>query len=234
VVHESVALFRDVADLHINLLSVTSAKILTAAVPFYVTTRLVDHDVHKNFYDSACHKNINQVNEHACNAVEKGAFVGVVACSSLAFLASDEELRITSRIFMLGAITGLWAKNVIKHGQFHGGLRPWNEHFSSEKQSCGGFPSGHMFEASYMLTVYGLEYGRKAAIPLGLFAAAMFGVSISCNRHYVSQLVAGTAFGALYGFAAHKTIQKRLAERCSLDFCMANGGAPAVRLSWNF
>jgi len=225
---------KETVELHRNLFSVESVRILTACAPLYVTARSVDHKLHAKFYDEKLHKNVNQPNAAACEAVEKGAIIGVVGLSSLAFFSSDEELRITSRIFAIGAASGLCAKNVIKKMRFKAGLRPWHEDFSSKERSYGGFPSGHMFEAAYMTTVYGLQYGLKAGIPLGIFSSAMLGMSIACNRHYASQTVAGVALGVMYGLAAHQLIERKIVEETSIDFCSDDRGLPAVRLAYYF
>ena len=91
-----------------------------------------------------------------------------------------------------------------------------------------------MFEAAYMTTVYGLQYGIKAGIPLGIFSSAMLGMSIACNRHYTSQTVAGIALGVIYGVAAHQLIERKLIEETSIDFCYDSRGLPNIRLAYYF
>lgn len=225
---------KETIELHRNIFSIETASILTAFAPAYVTTRSIDHKVHEKFYDRKFHKNLNQPDENLCNAIEKGAVIGVAGLSSFAFFSSDEQLRITSRIFAIGAVSGLFAKNVIKKIHFEAGLRPWNEHFSSEKRAYGGFPSGHMFEAAYMTTVWGLQYGIKAGIPLGIFSSAMLGMSVACNRHYTSQTIAGVALGVIYGVAAHQLIERKLVEESSIDFCYDSRGLPNIRFAYYF
>src|SRR3546814_2989372 len=43
----------------------------------------------------------------------------------------------------------------------------------------------------YMTVLYGLRYGVKAAAPIGIFGTFLGVTFLNCNRHYLSQLVAG-------------------------------------------
>jgi membrane-associated phospholipid phosphatase len=207
-------IFEDAFDLHCNLFSMTTLKIGVATVPLYLIARLSDRHVHQQFYDATDHTNKKQLPTTVTKVFEKGGDAGIILLSSLALFANDPCLRTTGRVFAIGAASALIAKDIIKTFQTNAALRPWNQYFSKEQRAYGGFPSGHMIEATYMLTVWGLGYGWAAAVPLGLFAAGMFGVLVNSNRHYASQVVAGAGLGAAYGFAAHKVIHNRLPDCC--------------------
>ena len=227
--------FKEIVYLHEYLFTPDTIKIMTAALPFYLSSRMIDENIHSHFYDPSCHKNIRQLPDSFTKAVEHLAFYGVVGLSSMAVWGPRADLRTTGRIFAVGAISGLYLKDFIKSFKSNGNLRPFNQNFSPTCRSQGGFPSGHMFEAAYMATVFGLQYGLGAWIPLSLFSGAMFVVSVNANRHYVSQVFAGAALGIIYGVAASKTIDDSLnggiwdvGIRCDSQ------GNPAVQVAYNF
>jgi membrane-associated phospholipid phosphatase len=132
--------------------------------------------------------------------------------------------------------------NLIKKFDVHmvgkGCLRPWNEHFSSVQRARGGFPSGHLATVSYAATLYGVRFGPKWGVPLGLLTAAV-GVSfLNCNRHYISQILAGVGLGAIYGVAASKQVDFRLARnyeaRLQTKLDVDQRGCPAMKIGVNF
>lgn len=227
-------LVEEAIRLNLNLLSLDTIKVITAFTPFYLATRMADSSIQNNFYDAKHHRNINQMPNSFINAINKGCDLGILSLSSLAFLAFDEKLRITARIFAIGALSALYAKDFVKKMQVNACLRPWNEKFSSKKQSYGGFPSGHMIEATYMLTVWGLQYGPKAAIPLSLFTALSFGVLVGSNRHYASQAIAGVGFGVAFGLAAHRLINTKISETVQCNFSLNTNKEPTIRLAYAF
>lgn len=229
----AVNIVKEAIQLNLNLISLDTVKVFTAIIPFYLATRMTDESVHRHFYDSSCHRNINQMPHSIINTVNKCCDAGIVTLSSLALLAWDKQLRLNARIFAIGALSALYAKDFVKKIRVKGCLRPWNEHFSSEKRAYGGFPSGHMIETTYMLTFWGLEYGLKAAIPLGLFSAVSFGVLVGSNRHYVSQAVAGIGFGVAFGFAAHRLAKAKISELfdCSVSI---NNQVPTFSVGCSF
>ncbi|OQA35639.1 MAG: PAP2 superfamily protein [Candidatus Dependentiae bacterium ADurb.Bin331] len=189
-----------------NLFSVDSIKVITAALPFYLSSRMIDEELHAHFYDRENHKNRRQIPSGFVNAIEKGSFAAVLFCGSFCIWSPNYHVRTVSRMFTMGVVSGLYAKDLIKCAKTNVNLRPWNEHFSKHKRAHGGFPSGHMFEVSCLATTYGLEFGKRAWIPLGLFTGLVFAVSVNANRHYISQVFAGAALGAIYGIAIHKAI----------------------------
>jgi len=227
-------LVEEAIRLNLNLISMDTIKVITAFTPFFLATRMADESIHSNFYDKKSHKNNNQMNQNFITAINKGCDLGIISLSSLAILAWNDQLRLTARIFAIGALSALYAKDFVKKLHIKACLRPWNEHFNAEKQSYGGFPSGHMIEASYMLTVWGLQYGLKAAIPLGIFAGLSFGVLVSSNRHYASQAVAGAGFGVAFGLAAHRLITTKISETMQCNFRINEQKEPTFCVAYNF
>lgn len=226
------SLIREGAYIQYHLFDRDSLKVFTACTPAYIISRITDHHVHACFYDAAHHKNKHQLPDTVCKVLGKSGDVGIIALSSLAFFSSQEELRIIARIFGIGAASALITKDLIKQVHSQANLRPWNEKFSCTHQAQGGFPSGHMIEASYLATFWGLYGGMKVAIPAALFAGLMFGVLVNCNRHYASQVVAGAGFGIAYGIAAYKTAQFTI-EQEKKDFVLDYSGS-GMKVSYFF
>lgn len=225
--------FKDALAINLNLFSLDSVKVLVATTPFYIGSRFIDQRIQKRFYDPSRHKNINQMPSTFCKVIEKGAFGMVLGLSSLAIFGRTEHARVTGRVYGLGAISALLGKKLVKEFKFEGGKRPWHEKFSCERRADGGFPSGHMVEAAYTATVFGWQYGYKAAIPLGMYAGVMFGVSINRNRHYVSQVVAGTAVGIIYGIAASRVIDCHMKD-IRLQLTTSECGRTEFAMSYHF
>jgi hypothetical protein len=206
----------DAVFLCVNLFSVDSAKIITAFTPFYLITRRTDESIQNHFYDPTCHKNCHQLPKACYNIARHGIAVPMVGLSSLAIFSSDPDLALTARMLAIGLPLVQSGKDVIKTLEFKCCLRPWHQDFSKERRSTGGFPSGHIANVSYMASLFGIRHGPAWAVPLtafGLFVAANF---LVCNRHYLSQLVAGAGLGLIFAVAASKVVDTKL-ERWSLE-----------------
>jgi hypothetical protein len=207
----------DAIRLNANLFSVDSAKIITAVIPFYLITRMVDEPVQNNFYDPCCHKNVNQLPK-ACSALARhGVAVPMIVLSSMALFAKDPDLRLTGRMVAIGLPFVQSGKDIIKNLDFKCCLRPWHEDFSRKKRSCGGFPSGHLATMTYMTALFGMRHGPAWGIPLGVFGTFVAVNFLACNRHYLSQLVAGVGLGLLFAVAASKVVDTKLAEQWSFE-----------------
>jgi membrane-associated phospholipid phosphatase len=215
------------------LFTADTAKIVTAFTPFYLITRNIDEDLQSRFYDPAHHKNMNQFSDTCHKIAQYGVGIPMVGLSSFIF-SSDEDLRQTALLFAIGLPFVHSGKNILKKIKSKSCLRPWNEHFSREKRSMGGWPSGHMANVIYGATLFGLRHGPKWAIPIGLFAAFVLVDFINCNRHYLSQMIAGAGLGVIYAFAANKVIEKKLSDTFSLGMLSDNEGRPALRVAWLF
>lgn len=224
----------DAIRLNLNLFSVDSAKIVTGVMPFYIGTRFLDEKLQCHFYDPAHHKNINQF-PHAAHALAKsGVAIPILFLSSAYFWGWNDDLRYTGWMTGIGIPFVQSGKDVIKKARAKGCLRPWHEDFSKEKRSSGGFPSGHMANIAFMTTLWGIRHGPKWAVPIGLFGVFVMVDFINCNRHYVSQLVAGVGLGVLYGVAASKVVDKKLDEKWNIQLGASKQGDPCLQLSYRF
>lgn len=224
----------DAIALQWNLLSTTSAKIITGCIPWYLYARQMDERIQSNFYDPSSHKNTNQLPKQ-CHSIAKNAVaLPMIGLSSLALFARDEDIRTTARLFAIGLPFVHSGKDAIKKWRSTCCLRPWHEEFSSKERSSGGFPSGHMANVTYMTALFGMRFGPKWGVPLGLFSAFVFVDFINCNRHYLSQMIAGMGLGLLYAYAAHAVIEHKLNYDWSVWVEPGGCGLPMARVSYHF
>ncbi len=224
----------DVAKLHKNLITWDSFKIISTMFPFFIATRMIDEKIQNCFYNACCHKNICQM-PHWCKDIAKYSLAVPITLFGLeALFSSDDDLRTTGRVFLIGMPFVIFGKDLIKRAKFDACLRPWNQYFSCKKRAHGGFPSGHMAEASYIAILYGLRYGPKYAIPLGLMATFLGAAFLNCNRHYTSQLIAGVGLGAMYAVAANRLIDEKLEESLHLTVACDRNGSPCINVSYDF
>ncbi len=227
-------IFCDAGLLLKNLFSVDSAKVITGFVPFYLLSRMHDEKLQVHFYDSSCHKNINQFPKHCHSIAHYGIGVPMVVLSSLAIFANDEDLRLTGRMFAIGLPFVHSGKDIIKKLRFKSCLRPWHENFNRHHRSSGGLPSGHMANVMFMASLFGMRHGPAWGVPLGLFAGFVFADFVNCNRHYLSQLVAGAGLGLIFAVAASKVVDKKLSDRCAFSCGVDSYGAPCAQLCYRF
>jgi len=227
---------KDVLLIHKNIFSWDSYKILLLTFPFFIGTRMIDEKLQRCFHEHSCHKNINQPPKWCRELARWSIGIPIILLGTQAFLSRDEELRTTSQIFLTGIPFVLLMKDLIKKFRFEANLRPWHEDFSAEERSTGGFPSGHVAEATYTAVMYGMRYGPKLAVPLGGIAAFVGVTFLACNRHYLSQLIAGAGFGAMYAVAANKLVDSKLNENKDLNVnrSINEQGGPTLSLSYRF
>lgn len=224
----------DALMLNLNLFSIDSIKIVTGVTPFYLASRMVDERIQDNFHDHTHHKNIRQLPKKCHDIAHYGIGVPMVVLSSLAFWGWNEDLRMTARLFAIGLPFVQSGKDIIKKLRFKSCLRPWHEDFGKDKRSAGGFPSGHMTNVVYMTTLFGMRHGPAWGIPLGLFSSFVFADFLNCNRHYLSQLVAGAGLGVIFAFAANKVINQKLEAQFSFDCIPDNTGGTSFKVSYRF
>lgn len=239
--HENIlgGLWRDIVDLNkYALFSADTFKVIATTFPLYVGARMFDEDLQKAFHRTCCHKDINQA-PHWCYVLSKyGLGVPMATLGLMALVSQSAEFRTTGRIFLIGMPFVLSGKDIIKKFRFDANIRPWCDKFSCFNRAYGGFPSGHMAEISYMTVLYGLRYGLKAAAPIGIFGTFLGVTFLNCNRHYLSQLIAGVGLGTLFALAADKVIDNRLAKiynkhfQCGYD--TDSRGQPAFKMAYLF
>lgn len=226
---------KDMFLLNKNLIAWDSFAIIASMFPFFIGSRMVDENIQRYFYDPVHHKNIRQLPHWCHDACKLMIGAPILLLGSQAFLSKEYEMRETSRMLLLGLPFVIWGKTLIKKFKFDACLRPWNEKFSCEQRAYGGFPSGHVSEATYTAVLYGMRYGPAYAIPLGLLAATIGLTFVGCNRHLLSQVVAGAGLGAIYGVAANRVIDDKIhAHNLSLELSVANNGKTMLGLSYRF
>lgn len=225
---------KDIFLLHKNLISWSSLKILSVAAPFYVITHAFDDHIHSCFYDEDRHKNMNQLPRGCSTFASKGMAVPIAIFAYCAFFSRDEQLRTTSYVSLLGMPFVIIGKDIIKSWRAEHCKRPRSEWFRKDKCYYGGFPSGHMAEAIFMTVLFGMRYGPRAWVPLGVWAAYVFGSFVNCNRHFVSQLIAGGALGAMYALAGHKLVDSKLIQNIDFSGGISPRGELMVRAGFKF
>ena len=203
--------------------------ILTLFAPLYIGGRMVDDEVHAGFYDSAYHKNIDEPCDWLkdCSGFHFGSlFFPSYVIGALAQFSDDENTRITGGMVYSGIVGALLTKEVFKQIQM--GVRPLNQHYDPCNRVYNGFPSGHMVAASYLAVLFGMRLGPKWGIPLTFMALLIGGMTIACNTHYTSQVVAGAAVGAVFAVASSQVADIKL---CRLRKClhMRAGVSPSRR-----
>lgn len=225
----------EVIGIHRCLFDWDTLKIFALAFPACIGARMIDQDLQSCFYDWHHHKNKHTPPDWCHTVAEWAVAVPITFFGLQVFLGKDNEFRETNLTFLIGMPFVISGKDIIKNIRFDACLRPWNEKFGCEKRSSGGFPSGHAAEGAYMAVLYGLQYGPKFAIPLTLLTVGVSAIFLTCNRHYLSQLVAGVALGAMYGVAAHKFVQtKKIKRNIHFNMSVNENGGPAFSLAYTF
>jgi len=227
----------DVIKINLGLFSWDSLKVFVITAPFFAGARMIDEKLHNCFFD---HKNKKNRNEPAqwCKEVARlsiGIPIGLLGTQ--AFFSRDENMQTTSQVFLTGMPFVLLAKDIFKEQlNFDLCKRPYHQVFAKEQRKFGGFPSGHLAEATYMAVLYGMRFGPNYAIPLGSVATFVTIVFLSSNRHYLSQMIAGAGFGAMYALSANRLIDSKLAKKHEMQLGLSTGdhGEPVMKLSMKF
>lgn len=225
-----------VITLHTNLISWDTFRLAVTVFPFFIISRMHDKKLHNCFYDQKYHKNGDQLPRFFFDMAEYGIGVPIVLLGSYALYGKTAETRKIGRTFLTAMPFVIFGKDIIKMLDYDFCKRPWNEKFNRHKQACGGFPSGHMAQAVYMASFFGMEYGPSHAIPLGIFAGLVGITFINCNRHYLSQIVAGAAWGGMFAISSHKIMKQYHAEKRNIEvgLGMNDYGGAAMALRYAF
>lgn len=225
---------KDIFVLNKNIFTWNTFKVVTTAFPLFVGARMIDEKLQRCFYDKNNHKNINQMPSW-CHEVAKASIaLPIVILGVDAFFSRNDDRRWTGQILLIGIPFVIWTKKLVKQMKFDVCLRPWHEKFSCENRSFGGFPSGHMAQALYMAVLYGTRYGPRFALPLGLLATFIGVTFVTCNRHYISQIIAGSAFGTIYALAASKLVDEKLAQRMNIGLGVSEEGCPQLSVGFTW
>jgi hypothetical protein len=217
-----------------NIFDWDSYKIIAVSFPLLAVGRMTDDALQKHFYDPRHHKNVHQMPKWTQKAADLCIFVPVGALSSLLIAGPTHDMRTAGRVFAAGLPFVWLGKDVIKQCKTDMNLRPWNEHFSCHHRSYGGFPSGHMAASMYMTLFWGLRYGAKFAVPLGICSACIGIAYVTGNRHYLSQLVGGAAWGALWAYAARKVVDRDLEKDYRFNLNLNQQGGVEFGVEYRF
>ncbi len=227
-------IFRDIGILNRNLFLWNSFKVISTTFPLFVGARMIDEKLQRCFYDPSCHKNLNQMPSWCHTTAKVSIGLPLVLLGLDGLLSQDRDKFYTAKIMLVGTPFVIWTKKLVKQMQFESCLRPWNEKFSCVERSFGGFPSGHMAQAMYTAVLYGTRFGPQYALPLG-FLATFLGITfVTCNRHYLSQVIGGAGFGTMYALAANALVDSKLTERVKLAMKVDERGAPTLSLAFDF
>jgi|SRR5579863_244707 hypothetical protein len=227
----------DVVRVNLGIFSWDSFKIFVTAAPFYVATRMIDEKLHNCFFNQKNKKNKNEPAQWVKEVARLSIGAPIVLLGTQAFLSRDADMQMTSQIFLTGMPFVLIAKDFFKTRlDYDVCKRPFHEKFATHQRKYGGFPSGHLAEATYTAVLYGMRYGPNFAVPLGSIAAFVAVIFLSSNRHYLSQMIAGAAFGAMYALSANTLIDSKLAKKRDLELGLTTNdkGAPVMKLSMKF
>lgn len=227
---------KDIFLLHDNLISWDSFKIFTITFPIFIGARMIDEKLQNCFFNRSSRKNRNSPPQWCHDLAQWSIGVPIILLSSQAFFSRDEEFRTTSQVFLLGLPFVFFAKKLVKKLDFDLCKRPFHEKLAHSQRSMGGFPSGHLAEATYTAVLYGMRYGPSMALPLGALATFVSLVFLTCNRHYLSQLIAGAGFGAAYAVAGNKLIDSKLGKNndLALNFFVDERSRPTMSIACNF
>jgi hypothetical protein len=223
----------DIVQVNLNLIAWDSFKVVAGTLPLFIGARMIDEKVQRNFYDTRCHKNLNQPPGWSREIARLAAAPIISFLGLQAILSRNEEVNATGRAMIFALPVLFFANQLIKKMDFDACLRPWHEKFSPERRSSGGCPSGHLSEISFLTVLYGMRFGPIAWVPLGLVSLGIAGTFLACNRHYLSQLIAGVGFGTMYALAADKLVTDTLRERINMRIGLGHCG-PSVGFSLCF
>jgi len=226
----------DAIKINLGIFSWDSFKIFITTAPFYVGARMVDEKLHNCFFDHKNKKNRNEPAQWSKEIARLSIGVPIALLGTQAFLSRNDDMQMTGQIFLTGMPFVLIAKDFIKKLDFDLCKRPFHEKFAKDQRKFGGFPSGHLAEATYTAVLYGMRYGPNFAVPLGSIAVFVGAIFLSSNRHYLSQMIAGAGFGAMYALSANKLIESKLAKKRDLALGLATDdyGHPVMHLSMKF
>lgn len=204
--------------------SADTYKILLLSGPLYMACRAGDKPMHNYFYDKKKHRNINTIPPVFHYSVDPLMAVALTTSIVLQFISPDLHTRKVSEVFLAALPFLSLYKNVLKTFHIKGALRPKNQCFSACTSYYGGFPSGHMWQATFMAYLFGAELGVNYAVPLGAFATLVAVQSVAINRHTLSQVCAGAALGAVFGAAAQKVVHRALQDESSYGILVNRSG----------
>ena len=227
------SVFHDLGYFGKNLFTGDALGIITPFLPFWAASYNWDDRTHRRFYCPQHHRNINQCSDTWIDVSEclVGVTIGTLAACS--FAVKCRNLQRTAQLYAITLPLTWAAKSLVKQIHWKGNRRPGHGDFP---RGChwGGFPSGHMLEMTYATVLFGLSMGPGFAIPLGISTGIIAATFVQTNRHYISQLVAGSAIGTLFGFAAYWSVSRAEYGSPLRISCGGNSDGVSLRASYEW
>lgn len=204
----------DFLSLHsLILLSYETWIVISLTLALHPFAAWADEVVHEYFYDRVQHKNIHQLPDWTYNFGKKGFKYIRYFIMALAIWPFSEPLsRDANLILVISTVWMSLVKRVLKMLvnilHIRSALRPANERFPRGLY-YGGFPSGHVSQAMVGVVVVHYIWGVNNILAYALIFQLLLTTLwvVISNRHYISQVFAGTALGIVYGFAAIAWLQ---------------------------
>ena len=91
-----------------------------------------------------------------------------------------------------------------------------------------------MATSVYMTVLYGMHGGYRFGIPLAIASLSTGAILVWANRHFVSQVIAGAAMGAVFAFASDKVVEYDLARDVECGISVDQAGHPAFKVGFAF
>jgi len=203
---------QDAVELHLNMLSRDTLIVLGITIPLHYISIPLNKPIHQLFYASGNHMNVHQSPRWLLKLGLKGFkyIRWMVIAGSI--WHPDNKLRALHLMIVEGSsflsITKRIIKNLMNSYMRDTAIRPPNQFFDPKKAFYGGNPSGHICQNAFGLTIIGTQLGYHTFAALLTQTLIACIVSISSNRHYLTQVIDGAALGIIYGLAARKNIAK--------------------------
>ena len=190
-----------------NLLSWDTFKVACATLPAYAIAKPFNHKIQKHFYNCETHKNIHQPSKVFSEIVMNFATIVIPIVGLRDICSRDTYHHRRAEVFFTGLALTWCTKNLFKLARTESNIRPWHEDFSHHKRAYGGNPSGHSALFGYVAAFWFAEEGPMIGVPLVLATGIGMGVAVVTNRHYLSQVILGAGYGAMFGLAAHRVLE---------------------------
>lgn len=229
--------FWDSGQIWKHVFELSSMKVMTATMAFYLAVKPADHIVHRQFYVPVLHKNKNTPGEflQAFTTSDDAVMIPFLLFGAWSWIARDEMLRRKSQVFVTGLLWVYVSKIILKELVKHEvSQRPYKEEYCKQRL-YGAIPSGHSAMFAYLAAYWGLQNGPWWGVPLTCFTLGVMALNVATNRHYISQVFVGAGLGVMFGVAASKTftdIKKH--ERFALSFDTDSRGKPALTIAFDF
>lgn len=229
-------MFNDLYDIGSYVFTTDTLKVAAGVLPFYLLGRQVEKPLHRKFYDAATHTNKNQPGKFLRKFLDDRIMaMPAVAYTLVGCTHKDSFERRTARMFGWGLLWTWVSKVTLKQIKCTASIRPKSAKFDRNRDYYGGNPSGHTSTSMFAAVYLGFTKGWKWAVPLGLYTGFIGSLSVACNRHFLSQVIAGAGLGAVFGVASHTALEKvKHSQNWELALTGEQNGGVGVMLAYNF